>query len=33
VVIGENIDKEARIEGKPPLDNLVTVVLDAITSM
>ncbi len=33
VVIGENIDKEAKIEGKPPLDNLVTVVLDAITSM
>jgi len=33
VVIGENVDKEAKIEGKPPLDNLVTIALDAITSL
>ncbi|MFW9962182.1 MAG: nucleoside phosphorylase [Candidatus Sifarchaeia archaeon] len=32
VVIGENVEKEAKIEGKPPLDELVTVALDAITS-
>ncbi|TFG98841.1 nucleoside phosphorylase [Candidatus Thorarchaeota archaeon] len=33
VVIGENVDKEAKIVGKPPLDDLVTISLDAITSM
>ncbi|MHA1137861.1 MAG: nucleoside phosphorylase [Candidatus Thorarchaeota archaeon] len=33
VVIGENVDKEAKIVGKPPLDDLVTIALDAITSM
>jgi len=32
VVIGENIEKEQKIVGKPPLDNLVTIALDAITS-
>ena len=33
VVIGENIDKEAKIVGKPPLDNLVTTALDALISL
>jgi len=33
VVIGENVDKEAKIVGKPPLDDLVTIALDAITSL
>ncbi|TFG27926.1 nucleoside phosphorylase [Candidatus Thorarchaeota archaeon] len=33
VVIGENVDKEAKIVGKPPLDDLVIIALDAITSM
>ena len=33
VVIGENVDQEAKIIGKPPLDDLVTIALDAITSM
>lgn len=33
VVIGENVDKEAKIMGKPPLDNLVTVALDALVSL
>ncbi|MGY5871225.1 MAG: nucleoside phosphorylase [Candidatus Thorarchaeota archaeon] len=33
VVIGENVDQEAKIVGMPPLDDLVTVSLDAITSM
>ncbi|MGY5858296.1 MAG: nucleoside phosphorylase [Candidatus Thorarchaeota archaeon] len=33
IVIGENVDKEAKIVGKPPLDDLVTIALDAITSM
>ncbi|MHA2024955.1 MAG: nucleoside phosphorylase [Candidatus Thorarchaeota archaeon] len=32
VVIGENIEKEQKIVGKPPLDDLVTIALDAITS-
>jgi uridine phosphorylase len=32
VVIGENVDKEAKIVGKPPLDNLVTIALDALIS-
>ena len=32
VVIGENIEKEQKIVGKPPLDDLVSVALDAITS-
>ena len=30
VVIGENVDKEAKITGKPPLDDLVNISLDAI---
>jgi uridine phosphorylase len=33
VIIGENVDKEARIVGKPPLDNLVTIALDALISL
>jgi uridine phosphorylase len=33
VVIGENVDKEAKIVGKPPLDDLVSIALDAITSI
>jgi len=33
VVVGENVDKEAKIIGKPPLDNLVTVALDALVSL
>jgi len=32
VVIGENVDQEAKIVGKPPLDDLVTIALDALTS-
>ncbi len=33
VVIGENVDQEAKIVGKPPLDDLVTISLDALTSI
>lgn len=33
VVIGENVEKEARIVGKPRLDNLVTIALDALISL
>lgn len=33
VVVGENIDREAKIEGRPPLDNLVAIALDALTSL
>jgi uridine phosphorylase len=33
VVIGENVDKEAKILGKPPLDNLVVISLDAIINV
>lgn len=33
VVIGENVDKEVKIVGKPPLDNLVTIALDALISL
>ncbi|MCK4566946.1 MAG: nucleoside phosphorylase [Candidatus Thorarchaeota archaeon] len=33
VVIGENVDQEAKIIGKPPLDDLVTVSLDALISI
>ena len=33
VAIGENVEKEAKIVGKPPIDNLVTVALDAIASL
>ena len=33
VVIGENVDQEAKIVGKPPLDDLVTIALDAIISI
>lgn len=32
VAIGENVEKEAKIVGKPPIDDLITVALDAITS-
>ncbi|MHA1934526.1 MAG: nucleoside phosphorylase [Candidatus Thorarchaeota archaeon] len=32
VIVGESIDKEAKISGKPKLDDLVTIALDAITS-
>ncbi|MFX1559811.1 MAG: nucleoside phosphorylase [Promethearchaeota archaeon] len=32
VVIGENVEKEAKIVGKPPIDKLITVALDAITT-
>jgi len=30
VIVGESIDKEAKIVGKPPLDDLVTIALDAL---
>ncbi|MHA1769214.1 MAG: nucleoside phosphorylase [Candidatus Thorarchaeota archaeon] len=33
VAIGENVEKETKIVGKPPLDDLITVALDAITSV
>jgi uridine phosphorylase len=33
VLVGESIDKEAKIVGKPPLDDLMAVALDAITSL
>ncbi len=33
VVIGENVDQEAEIVGKPPLDDLVTIALNAITTI
>ena len=33
VVIGENVDKETKIIGKHPLNNLVTVALDALVSL
>jgi uridine phosphorylase len=32
VIIGENVEKEAKIVGKPQIDELVSVALDAITS-
>lgn len=32
VVIGENVEKEAKIVGKPPIDELISVALDAMTS-
>lgn len=32
VVIGENIEKEQKIIGKPPLDDLISIALDAIIS-
>jgi uridine phosphorylase len=32
VIIGEPIENETKIVGKPPLDDLVTIALDAITS-
>jgi len=31
VAIGENVEEEAKIVGKPPIDDLITVALDAIT--
>jgi uridine phosphorylase len=33
VVIGENVDKEAKIVGKPPLDDIVTIALDALIAL
>lgn len=33
VVVGENVEKEAKIEGKPPLDDLIHVALEAMTSL
>ncbi|TFG34401.1 nucleoside phosphorylase [Candidatus Thorarchaeota archaeon] len=33
VVIGENVDKEVKIIGKPPLDDLVTIALNALVSL
>ncbi len=33
VIVGESIDKEAKIVGSPPLDNLLTTALDAITAI
>ncbi|TFG30831.1 nucleoside phosphorylase [Candidatus Thorarchaeota archaeon] len=33
VVIGENVEKEEKIIGKPPLDNLVKIALDALISL
>ncbi|MFW9810600.1 MAG: nucleoside phosphorylase [Candidatus Thorarchaeota archaeon] len=33
VVIGENVEKEAKIVGKPPIDDLVSIALDAIISV
>jgi uridine phosphorylase len=33
VIVGENIEKEAKIEGKPPLDNLIHIALEAMTSL
>lgn len=33
IAIGENIKNEAKLGGKPPLDDLITVALDAITSV
>ncbi len=33
VIVGENIEKEAKIVGKPPLDKLVTIALEAMTGL
>ncbi|MFW9802120.1 MAG: nucleoside phosphorylase [Candidatus Thorarchaeota archaeon] len=33
VIVGENIEKEAKIVGKPPLDDLVTIALDAMIAL
>ena len=33
VVIGENVAKEAKIVGKPPIDDLVIIALDALVSL
>ena len=33
VVIGENVENEAKIIGKPPLDDLITIALDALVSL
>ncbi|MHA2602901.1 MAG: nucleoside phosphorylase [Candidatus Thorarchaeota archaeon SMTZ1-83] len=33
VIVGENIEKEEKIVGKPPLDNLVTIALDAMIGL
>jgi uridine phosphorylase len=33
LVIGENVEKEAKIDSKPPIDELIIVALDAITSL
>jgi len=32
VVIGENVEKEAKIVGKPPLNDLISIALDALVS-
>ncbi len=32
IAVGENVEEEAKIVGKPPLDDLVAVALDALTS-
>lgn len=33
VIVGENIEREAKIVGKPPLDKLVTIALDAMIGL
>lgn len=33
VIVGENVEKEAKIERKPPLDNLICIALEAMTSL
>ena len=32
VIIGEHVDKQAKIVGKPPLDNLIMIALDALVA-
>jgi uridine phosphorylase len=32
VIIGEHVDKQAKIVGKPPLDNLIRIALDALVA-
>ena len=32
VIIGEHVDKQAKIVGKPPLDDLITIALDALVT-
>ena len=33
VIVGENVEKEVKIEGKPPLDDLIHIALEAMTSL